>query len=155
MIKRGNKKGQIYLLAAIIIIALVIGLLAVTNYSKKNKNSIVYELAEELKIESSKVLDNGAVTGNYKWDEFTKNFSDYAGKNINIIYIVGNSSTINAFKYDETGEKRVVPSIYINEQIIINAGAGLSRKFNIREGENFYFIIYQDIEGERYVATNE
>jgi len=87
--KRG-RKGQFYLLAAIIIIVLIIATVAIVNYSKKKKDIRVYDLSEELEIESSKVLDYGAVNEDYRWDKFTKNFSVYAGREIEVVYIIGN-----------------------------------------------------------------
>lgn len=154
MLKRG-KKAQFYLLAAIVIIALVIGFFSVTNYSKREKNTRVNELAEELKTEGQKILEIGAATGNYPWDSFTKNFSVYAGEDVEVVYVIGNQTECVLFRYDENGNK--VYDILSTPQGNIlgvsydQAGA----YFNIRPGENFYFIIIQNINGEKYVATNE
>jgi len=154
MMKRCDKTGQFYLLAAIVIIALVIGILSITNYSSKKENSRVYELAEELEIESSKILDLGAVTGNYPWDSFTRNFTNYAGKDINIIYAIGNLSDQDVFRYNEIGEKEMVLNYFQDPKVIVTLEQ-TNYTFTFKPGQNFYFIIAQKIGGDKYVATNE
>jgi len=153
--QRGDKTGQFYLLAAIVIITLIAGVFTITNFSKKKGDSIVYDLGEELKIESGKFLDRGAVTGNYDWDSFTSNFSNYSKGKIDIIYIVGNRSVFNSnnvYRYPNMTKQLIAytqTGDYIN--ITINK---TDYKFKLKEGQNFYFIISQELEGERYVARN-
>jgi len=157
-----NKKGQFYLLAAIIIIVLAIGFFSVTNYTNKKTNSRVDELAEELKTESGKILELGAVDGNYPWDSFTKNFTEYAGSEFEIIYIVGNSSEHEVFKIVDGAKVTTglgLNDVFVNDvegnyYLIIIPEEG-ARKFNFYKGENFYFIITYENNGERYVITNE
>jgi len=155
-----NKRGQFYLLTSMIIIVLVFGIVLVTNYSKTNSNSKVDDLSEQLKVESSSVLDYGATHDNYRWMEFTKNFSDYSGGDVEIIYIIGNASNsiidkIDVFKYNELGLKEDLSASVSSSgnQSFINLGFG-TYTFIFREGENFYFIMSQNINGEKYVATN-
>ena len=113
----------------------------------------VYNLGEELKTESAGMLDYGAVTGNYRWDEFTKNFSDYAGKDINITFIVGSLGSPDIYRYNEDGNKEIVSSS-LNGNLLSITANNINYEFVLRPGENFYFIMSQDIGGERYVATN-
>jgi len=153
MLKRGNKRGQFYLLVTVVIISLIGGFLLITNYSKKNNDIRVYNLGEELKTESAGMLDYGAVTGNYRWDEFTKNFSDYAGKDINITFIVGSLGSPDIYRYNEDGNKEIVSSS-LNWNLLSITANNINYEFVLRPGENFYFIMSQDIGGERYVATN-
>lgn len=151
-----KKRGQFYLITALIIIILIMGLIVVFNYSKRPKTPNIYELGEELKIESGKVLDYGAVTGSYPWDEFTKNFTDYAGKEIKITYIVGSLGGIGgsyeAFYYENNLKKGATS--YLNDPILTVTHNNLNYSFAFKKGENFYFVMSQSVEGEYHVITN-
>ena len=55
--KPWNKQGQFYLIAAIIISALIIGVAGVSNYLLKESDFRLNELKEEIQTESSYVMD--------------------------------------------------------------------------------------------------
>lgn len=59
MKKRAGKKAQFYIIAAIAIILVVTGLIAANYFSPEKKFSVVYDLADILKIESGHVVDYG------------------------------------------------------------------------------------------------
>lgn len=147
-----KKKGQFYLIATIVIIGLLTGVFVLSSYSREKSQSRVYEIGDELKRESGKVLDYGAVTGDYPWLSFTGNFSSYAGKDINIIFLTGNQSNYEVYKYNNT-IKQSFPYTNISNSVTINVD-GTNYNFKMRKGQNFYFIMYQYTEGERYVTTN-
>lgn len=150
--KKSDKSGQFYLLAATVIIVLIIGFIVVSNYSKKKNSSGVYNLGEELKIEIEKVMNYEVINDEVKIEEFTKNFSDYAGKDIEIVFIIGNTTNLYVYKYNETGQEDV-SYINISNTIYVEL-EGTNHTFELKKGQNFYFIMYQNIEGERYVVTN-
>jgi hypothetical protein len=152
MIKGSDKKGQFYLMLAVMIIGLIVGFFLVTNYSKQTSYSRVDNLGEQLKIESGKVLDNGAVGGNYNCDDFTQNFTNYAGKDIEIIYIIGNPLVFSVFEYNQSVKTPV--NYTQNGDILSITNKEVNYNFKLKEGENFYFIIVQEIDGEKYVVTN-
>ena len=52
-------KGQFYLMAAIVIIVVIISFAAVSNYAKKKAEIKIYDLGDELGIESEQVIDYG------------------------------------------------------------------------------------------------
>jgi len=56
-------KGQIYLITTIIIIAVVIGFVTISNYAQKQDSVKIYDLGEELNIEGENVLDYGIYNG--------------------------------------------------------------------------------------------
>lgn len=175
--KRGEK-GQFYLLAAIIIIMIIITFAAVSNYSKKKEITRLYDLGEELEIESMSVLDYGTYS---EFDEttmilllegFIEAYADY-GDLERIYFIFGNTENITVMGYQEliTGEIQVD----VGEEISvlqITKGHTASEEYSIRgnkvkiiiegdeyefklePGENFYFVIYADVEGETHVVTN-
>jgi len=147
-----NKKGQFYLIAAIAIIALIIGLVLIGNSSSSQKSNRVDVVASELSIESAKFLDRAAISGDYNWDEFTANFSDYE-KDVTIVYITGTSTSYEVYKYDN-GVKNTTITNSLNSDILTITYDGSDYNFKMREGQNFYYIITQQIDGAKYVKKN-
>lgn len=148
-----GKRGQFYLIATIVIIGLIIGVFVLSNYSQGKSQSRVYELGNELKRESGKFLDYGATTGDYRWPSFTANFSNYAGKDINIIFLAGTLSSYEVYWYNNT-IKQSFPSSLIGSDVIRIKVDEIDYDFKMRKGQNFYFVMYQYTEGEKYVITN-
>ncbi len=168
MLKRLNKSGQFYLIAAIVIITLIVGFFLVSNSSKKKEQVRVYELSDQLKIEGQKVVDYSIANNNQKIKEFTKNFSDYAGRDISITYVIGNYSTsgvstvinnLEVFRYNSSGQFENV-SYYVVNNLAIGGGNltlplnGINYSFVVYPSENFYFVMTQTLNGEIYVARN-
>ncbi len=155
MEKVSGKKGQFYLLIAVIIIGLAAGILISGNYSNKQETEGVEDITKQLDKESEKVLELGANTGVYPWNSFTKNFSDYAGQNVEIAYLIINSSFEAAFFYNASGKQQITaPDFYnVGNDYYLN-WKNSNYIFKKRMGENFYYVVLKEINGERYVATN-
>ncbi|MEK6926542.1 MAG: hypothetical protein AABW50_04660 [Nanoarchaeota archaeon] len=153
MAKIRGKYGQIYLIAAIVIIALIVGLFAVANYSKKKESTKVKDLAKELREESSQVINYEIYSSDSKIEEFTNNFSSYAGDEVEIYYLVGNMSSFDVYTHDN-GAKQIYNNFSQNASTIILSVHGSNYNFNLREGKNFYFVMYQELQGEIYVETS-
>jgi|SRR3989338_11364792 len=172
MIKRGQKRGQFYLLAAIVIISVIIGFAGVSNYYKKSQSVKVYDLGEELNIEGDNVLDYGVINEDKtKIEDFAGSFSGYAESGDKEIYFIfGDKDGITVRSFDDINTGIITAgSSTIN---IIQEGAvdqtftplgdkinvsieGNNYEFNIKEGENFYFVIFQNVGEERFVITGE
>jgi hypothetical protein len=137
-------------------ITLIIGLFLIANYSKANPvYPRVYDIKEELEIESGNVLDRGAITGNYNW-EFTQAFSRYVGNNIEIVYIIEDGS-LEAFTYDEGGMPQFLTlgtDYFVNGNLVNMTWEDNYYYFGLRQGKDFYFIISQHIGQDKYVAHN-
>ena len=170
-----KKRGQAYLLSAIIIISIISGFFAVRNYSDNSENVKIYNLKEELGIESEEVLDYGIY--NRKnietlLENFTRLYSAYAGTEKEIYFIFGNTDGVYIASYRdlETGTVSVtIPETsftliisekgYQKERISASASGEIEVKikdtsynFKLNPGENFYFIIAQEIKGNQYVV---
>ena len=171
-----QKRGQFYLIAAFIIIAIILGFVVITNYAK-NKSAIrLYNLKEDLQIESENILEYGTYN---EYDEgeikellttFTETYSEYIGEGIDIIFVFGNRETITVAGYQE-----VTSTVYIEDSsMIITKGEysseefdvsgitgnkvivtidGTEYEFKLKPGENFYFVISQEIGGEEHIVT--
>lgn len=147
-----NRRGQFYLIASLAIIAIIAGVFLIGNNTSSVENPRVFDVAEELNIEYGKVLDRGAVTGNYGWDEFTGNFSAYS-RDVTIVYIFGDYVDYNAYYYLSNGT-RIQVGKNLNGDILTITYDGTDYEFPWREGENFYYVVSQKIGDEKYVARN-
>src|SRR3989344_5772593 len=188
MLLKKTKKAQFYLLAAIVIIAIIIGFASVSNYIKNKSSVTIYNLKDELGIEGAQVLDFGTVnaeevsviisdTGTeYKSgkiiEHFTALYDWYKGENKEIYYIFGNSQDVVAYKYTDVVEGSI--SIVgggvgsgldimarVRERLEVDKESKLGKviitidennyEFELKPGENFYFVISQNIGDEKYV----
>ena len=73
--KKGDKKGQFYLIAAMIMIIIITLFAVIFNFSEKSDVSKLKELGEQLSIESEKVLDYDTYNGENEIETFTQEFS--------------------------------------------------------------------------------
>ena len=150
-----NKRGQFYLVAAIIIVSIVASLITITNYAKKNQTILVNDFAKELEIETQKVLEYDISNSDNKINQYGMDYSNHSGSNIELYFIIGNNPNINAYKYLNGYESDANENLQldtINNKIIFNL-YGTNHTFDLREGNNFYFLILQNIKGEIYVKT--
>lgn len=173
MIRRGDKTGQFYLIAAIILAAVIIGISTVSNYAKKEKSFEVYDLKEELQIESENVINHGIynefsqVEMYNRLDDFTQIYIDSESHDKDLYFVFGDENKITL-----KGFQKPTQTVLLNNAIIttdsgafvgdINPGAGEDLSvsiagntydFKLEPGENFYFIISQKISGDEYVVT--
>jgi len=169
-----KKRGQFYLITTIIIITMVASLIVVSNYSRERSNIKFDYLGEELGIESEKILDYGIKNNkNIKelLENFTKVYSNYSSVE-NLYFIFGNKNEITVAGYKELSSGIIFIDVGSgNEEINFNKGEYNSRSFLnptesikvtvdsieynfiLRSGENFYFIISKEINGEKYIIA--
>jgi len=199
-----NKRGQFYLLAAVVIVALIIGFAGVSNYLNKKNQTKIYDVKEELNIEGKDVLEYGILRGKDVELVLTKDeikeepivgseaivkhfitiynlYLESVGENMNIYYILGNKGSINVYQLVDVSSGSIslslgdrAPSAYtiitksieeidfktpddegkVNVVISNDDRTQTNYEFNLEEGENFYFIISQEVGGNKYVETN-
>jgi len=149
--KRG-KQGQFYLIAAIMIIAVMMGFLSVMNYAKKTSSIKLEDIRDELLIETQQVSLYDLNTGQTKLeDNFTKLYSEYLGKNVNIYYLTGNKTDVEGYKY-LGGSKIPLTTSLSGENASLKVGE-VEYWFKLEEGKNFYFVLTQELGRERYVIA--
>ena len=173
MKKRGlhkNKSAQFYLLAAIVLVAIIIGLAGVMNYSKKKSDTKLIDLGEELGIEGSKVLEHGVYNPDTDLiNDFTEKYNDYAGQQEReLYYIFGDSTEVVMLTYQQidvgkisfggvnyqTTQEGLIRYTIPNPSNPIELKIGDSTySFDLNPGENFYFVISQELtSGEEHVV---
>ncbi|MGD9275602.1 MAG: hypothetical protein PVJ67_00345 [Candidatus Pacearchaeota archaeon] len=180
-----EKRGQFYLMAALVIIVLIIGFAAVSNYSRTQEYTRAYDIGQELEIESAQVLSYGIYNENIGieqmenlLDGFIEEYSKI-GNLQELYFIFGNAQNITFMGYQQLNET-VLVDVGINEgeyspleirkqqveyqgfeegaldietiSIKIHYGDEINEfGFELNPGENFYFILSQVIEGQKYV----
>jgi len=178
-----NKRGQFYLIAAILILIVVAGMIGVKTYVTTTPQPRgIQNIGTELKEESFHVVDYGIYNEVNTIDllnNFTENYSYYFLKktnNANIIFVYGNSSELYAVQYYNASTGSITANIgpgsitswYTEGQFVNRTKVTynpLTKKvqvvmfnkpyeFNIKENEMFYFVIVQEKEGEVYVEKS-
>jgi hypothetical protein len=178
MIKRLNKRGQFYLIAAIIIAAILMGFITMSNYSTKWESISVQDMGEELKIESEKVLDFGtynAYSQNQMKDlmgNFSENYTNYVRNDKDSYFLYGDSSQITIAGYSQSD--KIIKADAGAGQVLLSMKGGkitfhdinpasakiiliideTDYEFELKSGENFYFILFEESGGQKYVAKN-
>ena len=159
MRKRMNKKGQFYLLSAIIIVAIIISFAAVSNYSLKKDNTQLSYLSSNLNTEGEKVLDYEQINGVNDYStfyDFAQKFSEYSGKNVKIHFVIGDgsdSSGFDAFRYSGSTKIDESSNLTVGSNIQFNV-EGVNYGFDLLQGKNFYYVLTQESGGEKRVITN-
>lgn len=169
--KRGmNKRGQFYLLAAMIIITLIVGFASVSNYAQKKSDVKVYDLKDELNIESGKVLEYGTFSNQMETGDFIEKYAIYAGENKEIYFVYGNENQIEFVRFgaivgsvslagEEPSNIPVMGEEYATiipqgkKTVDVTIGIN-SYEFELKPGQNFFFVISQEVEGEQHIVTS-
>ena len=175
--KRGigkNKKGEFYIIAAIIIIALLAGMYALRNYVvTKKEYTQVYDLKEELKIETGKVYDYGIYQGediDNLTESWANNYSEYAkGRAVeDWVFVYGNEAGLTAVTFSSVstgGFGIVTNTVQLDVPITVGhfdiqkkSSSGkkvditfqdFTHTFDLKPGQNFFCVI----KGGEYTAA--
>ncbi len=109
-----NKRGQFYIILAVIIIVIIAGLVTTANYALKQKKPVkFYDLSEDYESETTKIIDYGVFTQGMTKTQiestiegFTTEFLGYAQEkdpNLQLIYIYGDETGITVDNYALSG----------------------------------------------------
>jgi len=171
-----SKRGQFYLIAAVILATVVIGIVTVSNYTNKVSNTRIYNIRDELKIEGAKVIDYG--TSNSLSDSQIKDTM----QNFLTNYINSSSEENDYFLFGTQSSVRVIASQKEAENATFDDGSGetvltiipgkifsqdftptnttvkikindFQYNFELNKGQNFYFVLSQKSDSGTYIVT--
>ena len=172
-----NRRGQFFIIMSVIIIGLVAGLATITNSVQKQDFVSFNYVKEELKFESEKVVDYGIANNQdlkVLLTDFTQDYSQYSNAD-KFYYVFGTQSEITfvGLQKKTAGEIQInfgsgnVPITLTQNQFYIDdytppvgtnsvnlTIAGTKHSFILQEGENFFFVVSKEIEGNVYTATS-
>lgn len=175
-----NKKGQFFIIMSVIIIGLVAGLATITNSVQKQNLVNFNYVEEELKFESEKVVDYGIANNQdlkTLLTNFARDYSSYSNAD-DFYYVFGTTSEITfaGCKKIENGQATIEDSSgTVLSTLSITQGScnpitlttlssppaniilkidGVKFPFALKPGQNFFFVVSKEIEGNVYTATN-
>src|SRR3989338_5322962 len=100
-----DKRGQVFLVAALIIIGVVISLIKISNRGiARDEPEAFFDLSDEIGFETKRVLDYGVINGVGDVDNLAKNLLNNYSENIaknDVAFIYGDLDTgsISAYFY--------------------------------------------------------
>lgn len=115
------KLGQFYLIAAVVIVGVLIGLAAVTNFVIQHRASDKQaDIQDELKLESENIINHGVFNNEdtqVVLSQFAQDYKDYIGREQDVLFVYGNREDIILNK-----QVRVVSVFQIRNSIGITIG---------------------------------
>jgi hypothetical protein len=176
--KRGNKtdkRGQFYLISAVVLAMLVVGIFTISNYSKKESDVELDIMKEEIQTESAYVMDYWLYKGLSDTAlyslllDFTGSYIDYQRKDKDLYFVFGDQNNITVTGYQET-EKQV--SVSSGSSAVITGESGefiggidpatdtltlsiddMPYEFELNSGKNFYFVLSQKVNKGEHIIT--
>ncbi len=172
-----DKRGQFFLIAALIAAGLLFGLTAVVNsVQTTTEDKAFYSLSNEIDFETKRVLDYGTF---YEEDtqalvnSFLTNYADYISQE-KVIFLFGNRENIRSLYFTNrdinavgivTGAGAQTVTIGNNDRSTADVTllpndiarvviGDIPYEFSLREGQNFFFVIIKEDNHEAFVATN-
>jgi len=166
-----NRKGQFYLIAALVVISLVAGAAAVYNSATApNRETFFYSLQEEASYEAGQVINHGLYNSLSAEDisnniEELANYYSSSNPDVDILTIGGNTNTLTFKLYKNVaegnlgikyGDVEIFPqnnnmgeftkTVTRNGDtitVLIENGQ-ITKDFKIRDNKNYYFFILRE-----------
>ena len=133
-----NKRGQFFLISALVIVGIIIGLTTIYNQIQKNEeDTTIYDLSKEISYESGQVIDNGIINdlGQQDIEGHLINITDFYSQTnpeseFNILY--GNGETLKILQYKGSNTGSISIKLGGND-IIITPNINTKRNQGERE----------------------
>lgn len=179
-----SKRGQFYLVAAIIIVAVLISFITIRNIAitRNASESIkLYELSKELQLEGESVINHGifqSIDLEILLNEFAVDYGEYiSDKENDIFFIYGDTNSVNVLGYVNVIQGSVGLIIGATETKIEILGKVVQKNdtaiedftedpnvlvtigdtqypFVIKKGQNFFFIVRQPAGGDIQIGVS-
>src|SRR3989344_6842677 len=168
-----EKRGQFYLIAALVIVAVIASLTTIYNSARTSEEDIsFYDLSNEINFEALQFLDSGFFNGlteeeiNRSLNALIESYA-YSNPSTDLVIIYGNRAYVNmiAYIYQVTGticffgesacyENIAAPQIFNVEDIPVTNGkvtislGDSEYTFNVKEeGQNFFLVLKREGDG--------
>jgi len=173
-----NKRGQFFLIAALIIAGIVLSLAAIYNFtSSREEDTQFYDLSSEIGFEGNKVLEHG-VYSSQEIDLLIRQIGNVYSEaiseqsNSTIVFLYGDIDSMTQLTYETksqgsigigTGGEPQEKAVYTTQVITGPANiegnkvkiniADETYEFELKSGENFFIIIQKEKFDEKLVAA--
>ncbi|MEA3329718.1 MAG: hypothetical protein U9Q06_03160 [Nanoarchaeota archaeon] len=147
-----KKRGQFYLIAAVLIVGLLIGIVGVATYVVKYKKDYrALDVQDELKLESEYIINYGVYTStdfNDLLSTFAEEYADYIGEEYDVLFVFGDED------FEATLILNYVSLFQVSQTASLTIGTGNSPSFNVisqsfKDGE----INFNPISGDKIEMT--
>lgn len=135
-----NKRGQFYLIAAIVIIGIIAGLAAVYNQATTTSGFSKEEnLAKEMQYELNQIIDNGLRYGlvdtdiNSNIKVLTDHYAE-SNKNTYFLFIFKDENNVNVLSYNNDKTSQINIS-YASSSILTNQVSPIDKTWPITSGD--------------------
>jgi len=177
-----NKRGQFFLVAAVVIIAVLIGLATVySNIEIPKEDSAIYDLSKEMNYEAGAVIDSGMFNSISDGERSMniENLTDYYAKvnpGTDLLFVYGDRDGMAALFYttedigsvglgiggtgsvDHQTEARRFNTTFDpgnDETVTIMLSEEVEHTFAIKPGQTFFVLLQKERQGERYVSASD
>jgi hypothetical protein len=174
-----KKRGQFYIVSAIIIATVILGISGIVTYSIiKSEPKNIVDLGSDLQEETPRIIDYGiysdsnitSLVENFTDKDFANYFSTRTGES-NVTFIYGDqnseikairyvkrnkgSTTVGASEWTNTNLERVPVELYVKQDETNPDETDVTildqkYKFKLKKGERFYFVLSHNKDGETY-----
>lgn len=175
-----DKRGQFYLIAAVLIVIVISSLVVVANYASSSPTpQAIDSLSNSLENEGPRIADYGIYTKNdinQLLTNFTSNdFAPYflsQTENSSVVFIYGNQTNLYGVQYNLSSKGTVsatvgglttwqTSGVYSQNINVVPSGnsvnvtiLGKSFPFQLRNNTMFYFVIIEQKNNETYIKKN-
>jgi len=163
-------------MAAIIIVGVILGVSTISTEAEiGNSGEAFYDLSEEVGFETKRVLDYGVFKNDNPFlevEDFFNKYVDYLGRE-QVVLIVGDESDMEVYYFNEVGGivgintgggplegSVIIPFVESEGANVSGYGdsvtvsiSGIDYRFDLRDGENFFFVIIKHEDGEKFVTA--
>lgn len=178
-----NKKAQFFLVAALIISGIILGLSQTfISTNVEPTETLAYDLSNEVYYEASQVIDNGVFNAKSEENiaQELSNLTEYYSRinpdsDISIVY--GNPenanslNTLNEISYDYQSKKAISSKIPLTDtdsqfldtnkekkkvRVKLNSKdkeSNIVRDFEVEKGQNLYLVVKKKIKNEQFVIS--
>ncbi len=145
-----NNRGQFFLIAAVVIIVVTVSIATISNYIQRKDTVKLYDLGQELGIESQSVIDYGTYSELNEsqmkalMENFIANYVSYIGESGNLYFVFGNKDKINVIGYQQLVNESVCikinPATPICGDNIVNQVGEQCDDGNLYSGDGCSFL---------------
>ena len=164
-----NKRGQFYLIAAIVIITIAAAFVTISNYISSQQTQDIYYLRDEIKIESSRTMDY-IILNSANFRDTMTNFSEQYINNTfgnNFYFIFGNATSMTFLAYqsfeatitrdsidktNDIGTDKIYIENFVPSQNVTLGINGNDYIFKLNVGNNYGFVISSEKGGQEYIV---
>lgn len=171
-----ERRGQVFLMAAIIIAGLLFALTKTANKGfARDEPEAFYDLSEEIGFETKRVLDYGVInaqpagTTALQAGQMLASYAEHVAQE-DVVFIYGDTLNVFAVYYQSINALgiQLLGNTFIPINIVTQTPVQVKRDtaagtatvrirgndytFNLKPGQNFYFVLIKEDENEQFVA---